>query len=1014
MPTNVVWKRLAIVLGIIATVAGLAAVVLTLLARSPERRVARLLEEAQIYKRTGRPEKEGETLERALAAMPEDPGLMAKLARNLAARGLDERAATLFRSSLEHNPDDIAAGFDYFGLLLARGGLDEAAKLLDRLEGQAQVVAQEAYRDRVSTSRAELALRRGDRKTALECLRKALQVNPALDSSVRLGLAGLLSEEGSAGEAEELARSLWNARRPRGLPPAKTDEEKLREEATYCSDATAAQAALLVGSLLARRGAIDEAAGVLAEGWERDPSSVPVAEALADAEAARGHFEQALAVATKLESAREKTSAAMVRGRVALVRNEKEAARRAFEEAVSWSPGLAAPALAAAQCALDAHDTKAAKALALSIDALKSTLDERVAISHVLQDVGEAKAAREQLDSVLAMAPGDPGAVDLLVRMELSAGKPDVASHELDELAKRSPGNAVIERARTLLALWSSDAGKAVALSEKTLESGSDPSSLRILSAALALEGGVGAAVKELERLSESAADEGVRVRARLQAAELFRALERSDLAIPILEKGLSEHPMTPELRLALARTLLQARRPEEASKTLAPLLDGKGLPEAILLAASADQARSDFKGSIALAERLESDPVHAVEAFALEGFAQRSLGDLDAARSAFQHVRDLRPSVPLGYAGALSDLAARPAEAVAPLRKACELVESERFDLDLAVALDLASGADEALALARAALARSPKDASAAYLDAAILLRRGRSDDAAAVLAGAEVPPELGEALRELDRESLGRFELLMELDRRGLTHEAALAAEALLAKDAGNAAAVLHAARALAAAGQVDRAKEVLSRAVAFAPRCASCRLELGLLLEEAPGKGSSLTLLDEGLALAPQDTALELARGMVLTSLGRYAEAEVAYRKVIALEPRNAAARNNLAWSLLQRGTKEALDEALGLARDVAEKSPSAAPALDTLARVELARGESTLALEGAQKAVELAPLDATIRLTFAKTLDALGRAQDAANQYEVALLLSASFDGRADAERRLATLRTPKGG
>src|SRR3954463_8125421 len=100
-------KRLAILGGIGATVIALCVLVLVLLAHNPERRVAKLLQEAQIYKRTNQPEKETQALAEALAITPRAPGLMAKLARNVAQRGDLERAEKLLHDALEINPDNV-------------------------------------------------------------------------------------------------------------------------------------------------------------------------------------------------------------------------------------------------------------------------------------------------------------------------------------------------------------------------------------------------------------------------------------------------------------------------------------------------------------------------------------------------------------------------------------------------------------------------------------------------------------------------------------------------------------------------------------------------------------------------------------------------------------------------------------------------------------------------------------------------------------------------------------------
>ncbi|HZU99380.1 MAG TPA: tetratricopeptide repeat protein, partial [Planctomycetota bacterium] len=424
---------------------------------------------------------------------------------------------------------------------------------------------------------------------------------------------------------------------------------------------------------------------------------------------------------------------------------------------------------------------------------------------------------------------------------------------------------------------------------------------------------------------------------------------------------------------------------------------------------------QSAWPRAIALARRAETDAVHGDEAYAIEALAFRSAGDRDGARAAFLKLRERRPSAPLGYVGALCDLGADPLESATVLKKACDVLGPAPFGLDLAVALDLASRSagsadDEPVKLAHAALQRAANDETATFVEAAALLRRGRGDEAGATLAAAGVAPELRGALATLDRETLGRLELLLALRRHRFDQEAATVARALLEKDSKNLVLAIFGARALAASGDVARAKEVLGAAVAAAPRSIPCRLELGLLLGSAKEtRAEALSLFEQGTGLVSESPQLALGRAMALEELGRADEAIAAYRQVIAIDPRNGIARNNLAWLLVQKGTPDAVAEALAISRAVVAEMPNLPAALDTLSRVLIAKGELGPALEDAQKAARLAPLDAGIRLTFARALDALGRKQDAANQYEVSLLLSSSFEGRAEAEKRLAELR-----
>lgn len=94
-----------------------------------------------------------------------------------------------------------------------------------------------------------------------------------------------------------------------------------------------------------------------------------------------------------------------------------------------------------------------------------------------------------------------------------------------------------------------------------------------------------------------------------------------------------------------------------------------------------------------------------------------------------------------------------------------------------------------------------------------------------------------------------------------------------------------------------------------------------------------------------------------GNVQARLGDSAKAEEAFRKALALDATSADALNNLAWLLYQ---EKRLDEAEELARRaVAAPAPDGWIRLDTLARIQLARGACTDALTTWERAIKDVP-------------------------------------------------------
>jgi Tetratricopeptide repeat/Peptidase_C39 like family len=122
-----------------------------------------------------------------------------------------------------------------------------------------------------------------------------------------------------------------------------------------------------------------------------------------------------------------------------------------------------------------------------------------------------------------------------------------------------------------------------------------------------------------------------------------------------------------------------------------------------------------------------------------------------------------------------------------------------------------------------------------------------------------------------------------------------------------------------------------------------------------------------LDEAVALYRSVLAVRPDSALAWTDLGnaelkrrRLADAEKAYREALRIAPDDPDALNNLAWLLLEKAGL--LDEAEDLAARAAAlpgPGPDRAQALDTLARIQLARGRceaamasftSALAVEG----------------------------------------------------------------
>ena len=191
-------------------------------------------------------------------------------------------------------------------------------------------------------------------------------------------------------------------------------------------------------------------------------------------------------------------------------------------------------------------------------------------------------------------------------------------------------------------------------------------------------------------------------------------------------------------------------------------------------------------------------------------------------------------------------------------------------------------------------------------------------------------------------------------------------------------DAATLRQAARARQGEGRLDEARALFQRAVQVAPLEADGWAELVgcLLLSRRPE--TALQVCDAGLARLPGAAALLCAKGRVLQSQSRVAEAAEAYRAALAADPASLDARFGLALQAAETGDWDH-------AADLAGPLPPS-PAVDWLAaRIALGRGDAEAARASAARARAgpgLTPdQEAEIALLLGEALDALGRSGEA---------------------------------
>lgn len=151
--------------------------------------------------------------------------------------------------------------------------------------------------------------------------------------------------------------------------------------------------------------------------------------------------------------------------------------------------------------------------------------------------------------------------------------------------------------------------------------------------------------------------------------------------------------------------------------------------------------------------------------------------------------------------------------------------------------------------------------------------------------------------------------------------------------------------------------------------------------------------------------RDTVFLYYLGSRASATRDWAQAEARYRQVLALQPRHAAALNNLAWAL----ASQKKPGAVATAQQANEILPERASLLDTLAFAQESENQLARAVETQRREVEIDPRDAMLRLRLAKLLIRHGDRTGAAEQVDWLSRLGRNFAAHADVTALAQSLR-----
>ncbi len=150
-------------------------------------------------------------------------------------------------------------------------------------------------------------------------------------------------------------------------------------------------------------------------------------------------------------------------------------------------------------------------------------------------------------------------------------------------------------------------------------------------------------------------------------------------------------------------------------------------------------------------------------------------------------------------------------------------------------------------------------------------------------------------------------------------------------------------------------------------------------------------------------PQDAAYRYYLGDQALGRNDLTAAEAHYKAVLAMQPRNALAMNNLAWLMVKQGKPGAV----AMAEQANTLLPDRAPLLDTLATALAADKQLPRAIETQKKAIQRSPQDAGLQLNLARLYLQSGDKAQARTQLQALAQLGDKFRGQAEVAELLKT-------